>query len=505
MSLSERFRFPSVAQSNDEKGVSGQNVNNQALESFLDRLATCINSLESRIAALEQNPGGGGGASAFLDLTDTPGAYGGANQQVTVNGSNDGLTFTPAITPGATAFLGLTDTPGAFGTAGQLAAVNGTTDALEFVDAPSGGGFTYSTTEFDTGLVWTDGKPVYGRVYDIGTVVTDTNQTIAHGITALDNVIYYQGAIVDTAGNHYPLPHLGKTSSALGEFIGIEVDGTNITLVVDGTFSNSPDGQIVLFYTRTPVVPITDPSDISGIKTHWDFDDSGSLSTSGSTINSITNQVGGASTLVQRGTNPLPVTTTFNSRTWADLTGAGNVCMHVADPAASDVLFGTGSFTFAATFTTSTALTIRQALFGKGQFDRYIVFIPRESTADIQALIDSGTNQIQVNTGTGLDALDGAAHTVIVTGNRTNAGADMDIEIFFDGVSEATGTITSLGTLDDTSGTIQSFILGAISSGALTIQRPFKGRIGEVVFYDNAISSLDVGRLNTFLSTKWGV
>ncbi|ANJ20687.1 virion protein [Dinoroseobacter phage DS-1410Ws-06] len=41
---------------------------------------------------------------------------------------------------GASNFLSLTDTPGAFGTAGQFLAINSAADAIEFVDAPSGGG-----------------------------------------------------------------------------------------------------------------------------------------------------------------------------------------------------------------------------------------------------------------------------------------------------------------------------------------------------------------------------
>ena len=43
---------------------------------------------------------------------------------------------------GASTFLDLTDTPSAFGTAGQFLAVNSATNALEFVAAPSGGGDT---------------------------------------------------------------------------------------------------------------------------------------------------------------------------------------------------------------------------------------------------------------------------------------------------------------------------------------------------------------------------
>lgn len=48
---------------------------------------------------------------------------------------------------GASDFLTLTDTPGTYGTVGQMLAVNATTNALEWVDAPTGGSGS-STLEF---------------------------------------------------------------------------------------------------------------------------------------------------------------------------------------------------------------------------------------------------------------------------------------------------------------------------------------------------------------------
>ena len=65
----------------------------------------------------------------------------GANITLTYDDAAGALTIDAAggAGGGATTFLGLTDTPGAFGTPGQIAAVNATTDALEFVDPPAAG------------------------------------------------------------------------------------------------------------------------------------------------------------------------------------------------------------------------------------------------------------------------------------------------------------------------------------------------------------------------------
>lgn len=84
MTLSERFRFPSVAQSNDDGGVSGQNVNNQALESFLDRLATCIVGIDARLAALEVGGTAGNPIESFIvACSDEPSALASTGTAVT--------------------------------------------------------------------------------------------------------------------------------------------------------------------------------------------------------------------------------------------------------------------------------------------------------------------------------------------------------------------------------------------------------------------------------------
>lgn len=97
------------------------------------------------------------GTTTFTGLTDTPGAIPDGEYLV---GSGGSLVFTSSIpasdvsglatvaTTGnysdliglpslVTSFLDLTDTPGAFGTPGQFAVVNGAGDAIEFVDSPA--------------------------------------------------------------------------------------------------------------------------------------------------------------------------------------------------------------------------------------------------------------------------------------------------------------------------------------------------------------------------------
>ncbi len=85
------------------------------------------------------NTGGGGGATTFTALTDTPGALT-ADKFVRVNSAGDALEFADGTGSGsgATAFTALTDTPGAL-TADKFVRVNSAGDALEFVDSTGSG------------------------------------------------------------------------------------------------------------------------------------------------------------------------------------------------------------------------------------------------------------------------------------------------------------------------------------------------------------------------------
>ena len=78
-----------------------------------------------------------GGASSFLDLTDTPGSYGAPGSIVSVNASGDGLLFSTVSV--FLSFEELSDTPSSLGAPGQVPAVNAAGDALEFVNQGTGG------------------------------------------------------------------------------------------------------------------------------------------------------------------------------------------------------------------------------------------------------------------------------------------------------------------------------------------------------------------------------
>lgn len=86
----------------------------------------------------------------FTALQDTPSSYTGmGGKVVAVKSTEDGLEFTdpPSGSGGASKFIDLSDTPSSY-TPGKFVAVNANGDALEFVDAPSGGVTKFGNNAF---------------------------------------------------------------------------------------------------------------------------------------------------------------------------------------------------------------------------------------------------------------------------------------------------------------------------------------------------------------------
>lgn len=80
----------------------------------------------------------------------------------------------------------------ATGSAAGIVQPDGTTITIDngIISAEGGGGITYSTTEFDSGMKWTDGRTVYGKTYELETV-SSNNQ------------------LVDTLGDIIPIYYTG--------------------------------------------------------------------------------------------------------------------------------------------------------------------------------------------------------------------------------------------------------------------------------------------------------
>lgn len=68
-----------------------------------------------------------------------------------------------------------------------------------------GVGKTYSTTEFDTGEKWTDGKTIYCKVLEGGSVSGGGTTNVSTGVNNIDKMLDSYGFAYDSSGNWFPL------------------------------------------------------------------------------------------------------------------------------------------------------------------------------------------------------------------------------------------------------------------------------------------------------------
>lgn len=106
-------------------------------------------------------------------------------------------------------------------------------------------GGNYSTTETETGKLWTDGKMIYRKVVDFGALPNATTKNTAHGISTIETLINVSG-IATSGTSYYPLPAPRLTAN-LG--VAVSLSGTNISIVT-GTNWSGYNGMFTLEYTK---------------------------------------------------------------------------------------------------------------------------------------------------------------------------------------------------------------------------------------------------------------
>lgn len=105
----------------------------------------------------------------------------------------------------------------------------------------------YSTSEVATPFTWIDGKTIYKKTINFGSMPNNTSKSVAHGITGLDNIIDYSAIARRTDGIYFPLPYVSSSSA---EEMTIRFDNTNIT-TISYTDRSSLTLYCTLYYTKT--------------------------------------------------------------------------------------------------------------------------------------------------------------------------------------------------------------------------------------------------------------
>lgn len=109
----------------------------------------------------------------------------------------------------------------------------------------------YSTTEFDTGRQWTDGRTVYGKVIDLSGLPNNTYKAVPHGIDNLDIVVGVFGSAKNPT-YHIPLPYVTTTATSC---VDISFTATDVGVSTGTDRSDYTTAYIVLYYIKTPPEP----------------------------------------------------------------------------------------------------------------------------------------------------------------------------------------------------------------------------------------------------------
>lgn len=106
--------------------------------------------------------------------------------------------------------------------------------------------FTYSTSEQRVGT-WINGKPVYKKTVNTGTMPNNARKQVAHGISNLDFIISMSGAAYGSS-TFVPIPYADTTASSN---IGLFVGSGDIIIFTGSNFSYLTTSYVTLYYTKT--------------------------------------------------------------------------------------------------------------------------------------------------------------------------------------------------------------------------------------------------------------
>lgn len=110
-------------------------------------------------------------------------------------------------------------------------------DVKDYVDNSN----SYSTQEVKTGGKWIDGKPIYRKVVDVGTLPDTTSKTVLHNIQNLDKVLETKLVANDS------ISHI--VCSFGGKELAIYVNSETIFIVSGSNFSGY-SGYAIIEYTK---------------------------------------------------------------------------------------------------------------------------------------------------------------------------------------------------------------------------------------------------------------
>ena len=124
--------------------------------------------------------------------------------------------------------------------------VNGNDD--EFIQYKMGE--TYSTDEVKTNKKWIGGKPIYRKVFEIGSLPNDTTISIPHGIKNLDTFTDKRASWYDSIDDRWNFDYRKDSDTVI---IYFNPNNTNLYIRATGTDWSARTSKciVTLEYTKT--------------------------------------------------------------------------------------------------------------------------------------------------------------------------------------------------------------------------------------------------------------
>ena len=105
----------------------------------------------------------------------------------------------------------------------------------------------YSSSEILTSYTWLDGKSIYKKTINFGSLPNTTTKNVAHGITNLDYVVRID-CMTKNGTTYIPLPY--SNSSALNSSMYAAIVGSNIEIGT-GQDRTAYSAYVTIYYTKT--------------------------------------------------------------------------------------------------------------------------------------------------------------------------------------------------------------------------------------------------------------
>ena len=108
----------------------------------------------------------------------------------------------------------------------------------------------YSTTEKNTGMTWIDGKPIYRKTIDVGTLPNASVKRVNINVSTLKNVLDIRGVAWLSIGLTIPLPYVNPSNSVYQVEVYVN-ENKQVVIQTGDNKSNYTNSYVTILYTKT--------------------------------------------------------------------------------------------------------------------------------------------------------------------------------------------------------------------------------------------------------------